>query len=301
MGPRFQRPLHLAILCASGVWLLASASAVFVTHPLLDAASLPLLVSLAYLVAWRGYPASVGVPTTREPARTPGTETLLGVQERLSARALLMAGAVHEFKNVLSQIGLLSEAGERSASGSRERELFRSVHRHVQKARKSVAEVLDSISGGRRGPLGEVRLSAALERALRWARAGYRRDGIEVQWQILQDVAVPAHADEVEHMVLSLLDNAARAVRRESGGGSVRLTLGSREGRCVVSVEDSGPGVSDEALERLFAPGGRAGSGLGLFIARQLARSRGGDIEFCGGSRFELHLPIAHWNGGDGR
>jgi Histidine kinase-, DNA gyrase B-, and HSP90-like ATPase len=78
--------------------------------------------------------------------------------------------------------------------------------------------------------------------------------------------------------------------------------LGERDGRdAVLAVEDDGPGVPPEERERVFErftrlePG--RGLGLGLYIARQLARAQGGDLVVTGarvatGARFELRLPL---------
>jgi signal transduction histidine kinase len=64
-------------------------------------------------------------------------------------------------------------------------------------------------------------------------------------------------------------------------------------------VEDDGPGVTDDERERIFEPGvrgvaadtnGARGSGLGLSLARRLARSVAGDVEAAGGTRFVVRL-----------
>jgi signal transduction histidine kinase len=78
--------------------------------------------------------------------------------------------------------------------------------------------------------------------------------------------------------------------------------VGERDGHEVVlAVEDDGAGVPVEERERIFErftrlePG--RGLGLGLYIARQLARAQGGDLlvtdaRVAGGARFELRLPL---------
>jgi signal transduction histidine kinase len=86
----------------------------------------------------------------------------------------------------------------------------------------------------------------------------------------------------------------------------VRLS-GNREGaEAVLAVEDAGPGIPEAERQRIFdrftqlerqSPRRAGGVGLGLYIARQLARSQDGDllvVEPAGGNgaRFELHLPL---------
>ena len=72
------------------------------------------------------------------------------------------------------------------------------------------------------------------------------------------------------------------------------------DGKAVVEVHDSGPGLSDEALRSLFEPSisfKKLGMGLGLSISRKNALQAGGDLELIegqlGGAAFRLLLPLA--------
>ena len=81
--------------------------------------------------------------------------------------------------------------------------------------------------------------------------------------------------------------------------------------RLRITVSDTGPGIADEDLARLFEPWTRghgrawAGTGLGLSIARRLARAMGGDVTVVSrvgeGSAFTLELPLAEGELGVGR
>jgi two-component system sensor histidine kinase CreC len=87
-------------------------------------------------------------------------------------------------------------------------------------------------------------------------------------------------------------------------GGAVSLTLGVENERVVVAVEDTGPGVPDYALEKIFdrfyslprPDSGRKSSGLGLSIVREIARLHAGEIGLEnrpeGGARAVLTLPL---------
>ena len=87
-------------------------------------------------------------------------------------------------------------------------------------------------------------------------------------------------------------------------GETVRLTAARAAGGVEISVDDDGPGLSPERYEDAFAPFGRLddarnqnakGVGLGLAIARDVARSHGGDLMLdrspLGGLRAVLRLP----------
>jgi signal transduction histidine kinase len=105
-------------------------------------------------------------------------------------------------------------------------------------------------------------------------------------------------SDTVLQILGNLVDNACKYGPED---GPVWL-VGERDGHEVVlAVEDDGAGVPVEERERIFErftrlePG--RGLGLGLYIARQLARAQGGDLvvtdaHVAGGARFELRLPL---------
>ncbi|MFT4084566.1 MAG: HAMP domain-containing sensor histidine kinase [Nocardioides sp.] len=104
---------------------------------------------------------------------------------------------------------------------------------------------------------------------------------------------IAAPADLVVRALAPLVDNACR-----HAAGRVRLGIGpTGDGRIAVTVEDDGDGVPDALRATVFGPGtsGADGTGLGLGIARRVARSLGGDVVLAAdsGSRFVLTLPAA--------
>ena len=107
-------------------------------------------------------------------------------------------------------------------------------------------------------------------------------------------------------LVTVLVNLLANAVKYSPSGGEVRCVVRTGEGLAVITVSDQGIGIDPEDLPRLFqrftrvASGVDAeipGTGLGLYIARQLARKHGGDIIAASkrgvGSSFTVSLPLA--------
>ena len=105
-------------------------------------------------------------------------------------------------------------------------------------------------------------------------------------------------ADVVEQIVAPLLDNARNYAREV-----VRVEIAPRDGRVAIEIHDDGPGVSADEQASIFEPGTRGtgsedrpGAGLGLALARRLARAVDGDIEIApdsaaGGATFVVQLP----------
>jgi len=104
--------------------------------------------------------------------------------------------------------------------------------------------------------------------------------GSSVELADIDAVQVLADRDGLRVILENLLDNA-----HKYGGGSVRLAGAVRDGRWRLDISDQGRGFAPESAEKLFdlhnrgsGEGVTHGAGLGLAIARQLARRMGGDI-----------------------
>jgi signal transduction histidine kinase len=113
--------------------------------------------------------------------------------------------------------------------------------------------------------------------------------------------AAPINADvmALEQLARSLLDNALKFTPR---GGRVRLTLHDEPSRLILRVEDTGVGIAQEHLQKIFLPFYRidgqqhqAGAGLGLAIVRHIVEGHGGQITvrsvLAKGSVFTVVLP----------
>jgi signal transduction histidine kinase len=135
------------------------------------------------------------------------------------------------------------------------------------------------------------------------AEARTRHHGRRIAIETNGALPVRVAQEAVVQVLGNLLDNACKY---SPDGESVRLS-GTREGtEAVLAVEDAGPGIPDAERQRIFdrftqldrhSQRRAGGVGLGLYIARQLARSQDGDllvVDPAGGhgARFELHLPL---------
>lgn len=127
--------------------------------------------------------------------------------------------------------------------------------------------------------------------ARRGARIGLRAPGGTLH--------VKGDPERLERALDNLLGNA---VRHCAEGGRVVLVARARGGRASLSVRDDGPGVPPSERERIFRPGERgsaprgAGQGLGLAIAREIAREHDGSLtldRLGTGACFRLTLPLA--------
>jgi len=122
---------------------------------------------------------------------------------------------------------------------------------------------------------------------------------IELALDSEQPLRIGVDADLAERILYPVLDNACRY-----GRSNVRLSVARDDGSVLFTVTDDGPGVPGDELESIFEPAtrGAAGrssgpsAGLGLALARRLARSVSGDVQAAAsddGGRFVVRLPTA--------
>jgi signal transduction histidine kinase len=134
-----------------------------------------------------------------------------------------------------------------------------------------------------------------LEQAFERYRDEAQRRSIDYRQEVRDRPVIISDGDRVLQVVANLLSNAFKAT---PDGGTISLALAQQNGTVHVWVEDTGPGIPQEARERLFRPfvsGNAGGTGLGLAIAKEISTALGGSIaiesEVGRGSRFELVLP----------
>ncbi|HVC87238.1 MAG TPA: HAMP domain-containing sensor histidine kinase [Gaiellaceae bacterium] len=141
----------------------------------------------------------------------------------------------------------------------------------------------------------EVDMAQLVEQAYERYRDEAERRSIDYRQEVDARPVIVSDGDRVLQIVGNLLSNAFNAT---PNGGRISLELVKRNGSVCVAVEDNGPGIPQEARDRLFRPfvsntGG--GTGLGLAIAKELSLALGGRIDLASevgkGSRFELVLP----------
>ncbi|MDX6360322.1 MAG: two-component system, OmpR family, sensor kinase, partial [Nocardioidaceae bacterium] len=198
------------------------------------------------------------------------------IVDALSAERRLTDEIAHELRTPLSVI--LAEADLARATATR-----------------SQREGLDGIHQA------ALRMRDSIDTMLAVARAHADADDRATVGQLLESLGLPpssydavvlaAPASPLAAAVRPLLDNAER-----HGSGRPRVEVSRDGGTVVIAVLDDGPGVTPEDLEAVFEPGhttSSEGAGLGLPLARRMARAVGADLVARPGpgGRFEVRAP----------
>lgn len=127
----------------------------------------------------------------------------------------------------------------------------------------------------------------------------------ELEFHVTADPGLPAWIEGDSHRVSQIINNLIGNALKFTEAGTVSVRFDWDESRLTVSVADTGPGLTEDDVARLFQPfvqieqaqpeAKRSGSGLGLYISRQLAHVMGGELMVTSkpgsGTLFTLSLP----------
>jgi len=234
---------------------------------------------------------------------------------QLSFVGELAAGLAHEVKNPLAGIqGTVDILIRRRDRNDPEREALEGIRHEVTRIDATVRALLDR-ARPRALSTTETSLVELTSKAVTMARsqaigAAARGRQIQIEFQAPdEDLIVNADAAQIEDAILNLVLNAIEAIE-EQGRISVRIQRAETEDageEAVIEVADTGRGISEENLKRIFNTfftTTKGGTGLGLPAVRRIARAHGGRIEATSevgkGSTFRIHLPIGDAGGSGG-
>jgi two-component system osmolarity sensor histidine kinase EnvZ len=209
------------------------------------------------------------------------------LQRQLTQRTEMLAGVSHDLRTPLTRMKLALEfLGENETAAE--------LQHDVTVMQRMVAGYLDFA----RGEGGEEPEPTDLSAVVEDAAAVARRDGAAITVAVPEQCVLPLRADAIHRCLANLIGNSRRY------GTHVWLTVTPLTDTVAVLVEDDGPGIPaadrDNALRPFFrldasrSPDNE-GVGLGLTIARDVARGHGGDLRLeeapQGGLRVRLILP----------
>ena len=235
---------------------------------------------------------------------------LLGrIDASLEEERRFASEAAHELRGPLAVLRLrVEEALAEGTPGEMRRALEGALEDcdRVGRLVEALLELSRTAAGGGTGPAAVPVDAAAVLASLApdlEALARSRGLRLEAPPPGASPLPVAAPREVIETCVSILVDNACRYAPR---GGTVRLSAAGEDGRTRVVVADEGPGVGEDEKDRVFdrlyrgkaaRAAGARGFGLGLPLARRLARSAGGDVVLenpgGGGARFAVLLPRA--------
>ena len=270
-------------------------------------------------------PSSLEQAVTTLQRRLDQVQTNLAQQNKLATLGMVTAVLAHEFNNILTPMISYTKfaLSDKSDEALRNKALAKALS-----GAERLANISQSLLGFARGDDSAVAgVQNAISETLACLSRELSRDGITLSVDVPETLTVAMNAGQLQQVLMNLIVNARSAMlagafgsgSHRSRGGLKRLTIrGSiiKNGKIAeISVSDTGPGIPEDVLPRVFDPFfstkkrgeelpapeideamPRGGTGLGLTICQELIATAGGTIRVASeagkGATFTIELPL---------
>lgn len=195
--------------------------------------------------------------------------------ERLAALGRLAAGLAHEIRNPLGSIvGSVQLLRDSEGLDAEARELCALVERETARLDDLVTDMLD-LTRPRKPVLGAVDLAQAVHDVLALASKSGRGGDVALRYEGPHALPIEADAGQLRQLVWNLVRNAIQA---SSPGAEVVARVAEAGERATLEVHDDGPGISEDAVARIFDAfftTRSSGMGIGLAVVKRIADDHG--------------------------
>lgn len=218
-------------------------------------------------------------------------------QERISTIGRMAGSIVHDLRNPLAAIyGGAEMLVDAELSPPQVRRLAASLYKASRRIQELLQDLVN-VSRGKTAPAEACRLRDVVLAAVETLQSAAEAQGVTIAVSAADEIELPLERARVERVFFNLIGNALEVM---PDGGTVRVEARLEGDSALISVEDTGPGVSPQIRDQLFQPfvtfGKKGGLGLGLALSRQTILDHGGDLwvesEPGRGARFWIRLPL---------
>lgn len=206
-------------------------------------------------------------------------------QEKLAAMGRVSAGIAHEIRNPLAAIAQANSLLAEDAATPAQQQLTRMVADNVKRLTRIVDDVME-VAPGTVTDAGAIDATAEVGAVCSdWARAAGLTLGDSSPFQVdlpAEPLGVTFDAEHLRRVMINLLDNARRHATGSPGSVRVRL-MALDDAVAQLSISSNGPTIPDDIERYLFEPffsTRSRGTGLGLYICRQLCEQYGASIDY---------------------
>lgn len=233
-------------------------------------------------------------------------EEKLQTKQRLEAIGTFTSGIAHDFNNILHAINIYVDILKDTPSESHETEIYDNLGKAAEQGSGLIKQIL-TFSRGVTPDIKQVNCAEIIEDAANLLRTKINGNHIHLSLHITPCPAIAADPVQIHQIIMNLGTNAIHAVSPE--GGEVKIFLRpaldpqpehAQLNRVEILVEDTGKGIHDVELERIFDPffstkTRTGGTGLGLSVVHGIVTAHGGKItvesELGKGTSFKIYLP----------
>ena len=297
LEPNYHAPV---VVVGSGVGIAALVAALVVGRPLLRAADDLRTAATTFASGDLATRAPTAGPVELADVGASFNEMAQSLAQLFDARRELVAWASHDLRTPLANMQAMLEAVEDGLAAPAD--YVPELHDQVRVLSSLVDDLFELAridSGTLTLELRRTELGGVIRSCVRGIEAEARSRGISVAADLDGEVAARCNPNHVRRVLLNLLANALRHTPTD---GSIAVLVRSQRDEVCVMVEDTGDGLTADALRRMFERFWRGdparstrGAGLGLAIARGLVEAHGGRIwaenRAEGGARVSFTLP----------
>jgi signal transduction histidine kinase len=263
----------------------------------IDASSASLTTDTRSVIEILADQVAIAIDDSRLVEENVRLERELAEGERLAALGRMAATVAHEIKNPLSAIKSIAQVMKEDESlGAEYSQDLSLIVGETDRLSQSVTQLL-SFARKESAPEQALGVDELLRSVVGLFQASAREQGIPLTYEVKADVILPGRSVSVLRDALSnLLLNALQATGR---GGTISVLAVEAAGDLVITVQDSGSGVSADLRERIWEPfftTRQRGTGLGLAIVRKRMQEVGGSASLASssprGAAFHLRVPL---------
>jgi signal transduction histidine kinase len=217
--------------------------------------------------------------------------------DRLSAIGQLASGVAHEIRNPLAIIKTIAQTLKEESNGDNEtKEALEIIEEEVIRADKVINELLDFSRSNKTQKKETLDIQMVLENVVLLTHKFAQQKGVNIEF-VKQEHSIWIAGDEekLKQAFINIIFNGIDAIEEK---GKVTITSVDKNGEFSIVFSDSGVGVEEEALDKLFNPfytTKEKGVGLGLSITYRIIEDHGGTIHFTSiineGSKVSVTLP----------
>ncbi len=225
------------------------------------------------------------------------SQAMLVQQEKQAAFGLLAAGIAHEVGNPLAAISSLVQMMNRKNLDEETHERLGLIDEQLLRIQRTLRELIEFSRPGTKISQ-KIDIYEVVRNALDIAKYYKRKKGRTIKTEFPENLPkITAIRDEILQVFLNLILNGLDATEE---GGTIEIVTRILDGHVEIDFNDDGHGISEEHQLRLFEPyftTKNSGTGLGLFVCRNIVRSCGGEISLVDsteriGTSFRLTLKV---------